>query len=77
TPDGFPVWQEYFQPIKRRIDLMFLGTHRMEATVVVRDSNALDARKQEAGVSPNFVHSQDGSHLRKTVVTASRRYGIE
>lgn len=77
TPDGFPVWQEYFQPIKRRIDLMFLGTHRMEATVVVRDSKALDARKQEAGVSPNFVHSQDGSHLRKTVVKAHRAYGIE
>lgn len=77
TPDGFPVWQEYYQPIKRRIDLMFLGTHRMEATVVVKDSAKLDAKKQEAGVSPNFVHSQDGSHLRKTVVTASRRYGIE
>lgn len=76
TPDGFPVWQEYFQPIKRRIDLMFLGTHRMEATVVVRDSAKLDAKKQEAGVSPNFVHSQDGSHLRKTVVKASRAYGI-
>lgn len=77
TPDGFPVWQEYYQPIKRRIDLMFLGTHRMEATVVVKDSAKLDAKKQEAGVSPNFVHSQDGSHLRKTVVKANRAYGIE
>lgn len=77
TPDGFPVWQEYFKPVKRRIDLMFLGSHRMEATVVVRDSKELDARKQEAGVSPNFVHSQDGSHLRKTVVTAANRYGID
>lgn len=76
TPDGFPVWQEYFKPVKRRIDLMFLGTHRMEATVVVKDSAELDARKQEAGVSPNFVHSQDGSHLRKTVVKAHRSYGI-
>lgn len=77
TPDGFPVWQEYFKPEKRRIDLMFLGTHRMEATVIVRDSKELDARKQEAGVSPNFVHSQDGSHLRKTVVTGHRRYQID
>ena len=76
TPDGFPVWQEYYKPEKRRIDLMFLGTHRMEATVVVRDTKELDARKQEAGISPNFVHSQDGSHLRKTVVKASRAYGI-
>lgn len=77
TPDGFPVWQEYFKPEKRRIDLMFLGTHRMEATVNVRDSKEMDARKQESGVSPNFVHSQDGSHLRKTVVKAHEDYGVE
>ena len=25
----------------------------------------------------NFVHSQDGSHLRKTVVKASECYGVE
>jgi len=76
TPDGFPVWQEYFKPEKRRIDLMFLGTHRMEATVNVRDSKEMDPRKQESGVSPNFVHSQDGSHLRKTVVKANEAYGV-
>lgn len=76
TPDGFPVWQEYFKPEKRRIDLMFLGSHRMEATVVVRDTKELDPKKQESGVSPNFVHSQDGSHLRKTVVKGHRAYGI-
>lgn len=77
TPDGFPVWQEYFKPEKRRVDLMFLGIHRMEATVNVRDSKELDARKQESGVSPNFVHSQDGSHLRKTVVKAHEAYGVK
>ena len=76
TPDGFPVWQEYFKPEKRRIDLMFLGTHRMEATVNVRDSKEMDPRKMESGVSPNFVHSQDGSHLRKTVVKANEAYGV-
>lgn len=76
TPDGFPVWQEYFKPEKRRIDLMFLGTHRMEATVNVRDSKELDPKKMESGVSPNFVHSQDGSHLRKTVVKANEAYGV-
>lgn len=76
TPDGFPVWQEYFKPEKRRIDLMFLGTHRMEATVNVRDSKEMDPKKMESGVSPNFVHSQDGSHLRKTVVKANEAYGV-
>lgn len=77
TPDGFPVWQEYFKPEKKRVDLMFLGTHRMEATVNARDSEKMDVRKQESGVSPNFVHSQDGCHLRKTVVKANRDYGVE
>ncbi len=77
TPDGFPVWQEYMIPETRRIDLMFLGDIRIQSTVTVRDSDKIDARKQESGISPNFVHSQDGSHLRKTVVHSHERYGIE
>jgi DNA-directed RNA polymerase len=36
----------------------------------------IDARKQESGISPNFVHSQDGSHLRKTVVRGHDHYKI-
>lgn len=77
TPDGFPVWQEYMKPVQRRVDLMFLGTVRLQATINVRDSDAIDGAKQESGISPNFVHSQDGSHLRKTVVKASEAYGVE
>ncbi|MCF7532774.1 DNA-directed RNA polymerase [Pseudomonas petrae] len=77
TPDGFPVWQEYMKPVQRRIDLMFLGTVRLQATINVRDSDTIDGAKQESGISPNFVHSQDGSHLRKTVVKASECYGVE
>ncbi len=77
TPDGFPVWQEYFKPEDKRIQTMFLGTVRMETTINVRDTDEIDARKQEAGVSPNFVHSQDGSHLRMTVVRAHEVYGVE
>ncbi|QNJ57443.1 RNA polymerase [Pseudomonas phage Waldo5] len=76
TPDGFPVWQQYMVPETRRIDLMFLGDIRLQSTVTVRDSDKIDARKQESGISPNFVHSQDGSHLRKTVVHAFEKYGI-
>lgn len=77
TPDGFPVWQEYMKPVQRRVDLMFLGTVRLQATINVRDSDNIDGAKQESGISPNFVHSQDGSHLRKTVVKASEAYGVE
>ncbi|WYW04356.1 RNA polymerase [Pseudomonas phage vB_PpuP-Kurepalu-2] len=79
TPDGFPVWQEYTIPATRRVDLMFLGDIRLQATVNLRDdgTNKINARKQESGISPNFVHSQDGSHLRKTVVHAHEAYGID
>lgn len=77
TPDGFPVWQEYMKPIQRRVATMFLGTIRLRSTVNVRDSDVIDGAKQESGISPNFVHSQDGSHLRKTVVKASGAYGVE
>lgn len=77
TPDGFPVWQEYMKPIQRRVELMFLGTIRLRSTVNIKDSDIIDGPKQESGISPNFVHSQDGSHLRKTVVKASECYGVE
>uniref|UniRef100_A0AAU6W4B5 DNA-directed RNA polymerase n=1 Tax=Pseudomonas phage Lepni01 TaxID=3138536 RepID=A0AAU6W4B5_9VIRU len=78
TPDGFPVWQEYKINPTRRIDLMFLGDVRIQATVMLRGTaeSKIDARKQESGISPNFVHSQDGSHLRKTVVHGHDNHGI-
>lgn len=76
TPDGFPVWQEYMKQEQRRIDLTFLGSMRLQTTINVRDSNVIDGLKQQSGISPNFVHSQDGSHLRKTVVKAHEAYGV-
>lgn len=79
TPDGFPVWQEYKVNDKVRVDLIFLGEVRLQTTVTHNDrpENKIDARKQESGISPNFVHSLDGSHLRKTVVHSHEAYGVE
>lgn len=77
TPDGFPVWQEYTINDTRRVDLMFLGDIRIQSTVTVRISDKIDARKQESGISPNFVHSQDGSHMRKTIVHGHDAYQID
>lgn len=77
TPDGFPVWQEYRKPTQKRLDLMFLGKFRMQPTYNTNKDTGIDAHKQESGIAPNFVHSQDGSHLRMTVVHAYEKYGIE
>lgn len=76
TPDGFPVWQEYRKKDTTRLNLLFLGTFNLQPTVNRGRTNELDKHKQESGISPNFVHSQDGSHLRKTVVHTHRKYGV-
>lgn len=77
TPDGFPVWQEYKVQSGRRIDMVILGDVRLQITVKSSSKDdKIDARKQESGISPNFVHSLDGSHLRKTVAHAHDTYGV-
>lgn len=76
TPDGFPVWQEYRKKDTTRLNLMFLGSFNLQPTVNRGTKKELDKHKQESGISPNFVHSQDGSHLRKTVVHTHRKYGV-
>jgi DNA-directed RNA polymerase len=77
TPDGFPVWQEYKKPVQTRLNLMFLGQIRLQPTVNTNRDAGIDARKQESGIAPNFVHSMDGSHLRMTVCKAHDAYGVE
>lgn len=76
TPDGFPVWQEYRKKDTTRLNLMFLGSFNLQPTVNKGMKKELDKHKQESGISPNFVHSQDGSHLRKTVVHTHHKYGV-
>ncbi len=77
TPDCFPVWQEYKKPVQTRLNLMFLGQIRLQPTVNTNKDSGIDARKQESGIAPNFVHSMDGSHLRMTVCKAHDAYGVE
>lgn len=76
TPDGFPVWQEYLKKDTTRLNLMFLGSFNLQPTVNKGTKKELDKHKQESGISPNFVHSQDGSHLRQTVAHTHRKYGV-
>ena len=77
TPDGFPVWQEYHKRDQARLKLTFLGQANVFMTYNKGEAKEIDAHKQESGIAPNFVHSQDGSHLRMTVVHANEVYGID
>lgn len=76
TTDGFPVWQEYRKPDQKRLKLLFLGQFHIQPTINV-GVKEIDAHKQESGIAPNFVHSQDGAHLRTTINHCNEKYGIE
>lgn len=66
TPDGFIALQSYPLLVTRRVRLT-LGTGNHWLTVATGYSDKLDKRRQANGISPNWVHSMDASHLRATV----------
>lgn len=66
TPDGFPVQQAYYETKAVRVDLTMAGV-RLQL-VVRQELPEISKRRQEQGVSPNFVHSCDGTALRQYVV---------
>lgn len=67
-PDGFLVEQAYYETKDKRVVLQVSGT---VITLMIREElPSISKRRQEQGVSPNFVHSCDGLALRQYVVTA-------
>lgn len=77
TSDGFPVWHEYRKDQMTTIDCVLYSGKRHQVSAIPTGVWELDAGKQRSGISPNFVHSLDATHLRKTVVHARRKYGIK
>lgn len=66
TPDGLVVLQAYPKNITKRIELTFGGMRR-DTTVAIGVTKELDRNKQANGISPNWVHSMDASHMRATL----------
>lgn len=66
TPDGLIVVQAYPKMLSKRAKLTF-GGQRVDLTVALEPSTELDKSKQANGISPNWVHSLDASHMRATV----------
>jgi DNA-directed RNA polymerase len=66
TPIGFTPFQEYQTQELTRVST-FWGGVRVRLGLV-KNTGKLDRRKQASGISPNFVHSCDASHLMMTVL---------
>jgi DNA-directed RNA polymerase len=65
TPAGFLVIQKYTDMKEDRVRSFINGVQ--VALTYKSKTRTLDKRKQAAGISPNFVHSLDASHLMMTV----------
>lgn len=65
TPSGFLVQQFYSKAKNVRIDTLW-GAVRARYSLNF-PTDKVDSRKQALGISPNFVHSMDASHLVLTV----------
>lgn len=70
TVDGLPVMQRYPDMSKRRVKTK-LGDQLVYLTLTEEIANKLDRRRQGNGISPNWVHANDGCHLRMTVNLAA------
>lgn len=66
TPDGLVVLQAYPKLETKRIELTFNG-HRHLLTVATGYQKEIDRMRQANGISPNWVHSMDASHMRATI----------
>lgn len=67
TPAGMIVQQEYKEQIGKRFKVYFGG--KEVKLIVNEEGDKLNKRRQASGISPNFVHSLDSSHLMATVNT--------
>jgi DNA-directed RNA polymerase, mitochondrial len=70
TPTGFLVQQAYRVPNAKLIDTTF-NRQRVQVKCMV-GVGKIDSRRQASGISPNWVHSLDASHLMKTIGRCKR-----
>lgn len=74
TPSGFVVLQQYQRAVGKTLNTV-VGGERLRLTVAL-EGQELDARRQSAGVAPNWVHSMDAAHMMRTLELAANE-GIE
>lgn len=67
TADGFIAYQHSKVIETVQITTQLQGRFQVRVGTI---TDEIDGNKQRMGVSPNFVHSQDATHLRMTVLNA-------
>ena len=72
---GFPAQQTYNKKTSKQIKT-FLGKTNIRLSVT-RESNAIDKRKSQSSIAPNYIHSMDATHLLMTAIKANVMAGIE
>lgn len=75
APSGFVVRQAYPQSAMQRVNTFFHG-QRFVPQLLVEKHGTLDRNRQTNGVSPNFVHSMDGSAMITTVYRCAVDHAI-
>lgn len=61
TPIGLPVLQRYVNVDRNFVSVVHQG--KRVRLMVKSDGSRLDSRRQQNGISPNFIHSMDAAHL--------------
>lgn len=69
TSLGFPVYQAKYKQSRKRVYTQLLGGIEFS---LAQDTDDLCSRQQSAGISPNFVHSQDATHMLRVAARARK-----
>ena len=75
SPTGFPVRNAYYLPKKQTVNLLRGNGKRLRHNVLNGVTKKVARGKAKEASAPNYVHSQDASHLIR-VVNASAAKGI-
>ena len=68
---GFPFIQQYYKPTTKRVK-MFID----DVDIKIRMQSftrQINKTKSNSAIAPNFIHSQDATHLLKTALLANER----
>mgnify|MGYP000888101877 CR=1 FL=1 len=71
TPNGFIVQQNYTEMSQKCFE-MRINKHK-KRFYYLETTGYIDNRRQAAGISPNYIHSLDATHLQRVVLTAHQK----